>query len=300
MSTWLGIAVAAQFLFAIGVLVDRHIVVRAEHIGKPIVLAFYVSLMSGCVIVLAPFGISLPSTLVVTLSLAAAVAFLAGIFFLYSALRIGHAADVAPVVGAVSAITTVILAAFSLEGDITPILFVPVALLILGTALISRFHFTTHTLLYTVCSGFGLGVMFLLVKLVFLEVPFLDGFFWTRMMNVVVALGLLLVPVWRMAILKGGTHSSRGAKLLVVGNKILAGAASVLMAFAVSLGPVSVVNALSGLQFVFVFVLTLLFARFMPGPRKFTSHVHVGLGHTAAGIACIVLGLGLLYWMQLV
>lgn len=296
MPVWLGIAVAAQFLFALGVLIDRHIIVRAGPLGRPIVYAFYVSLLSGFVVVLAPFGlISLPTTVVLLLSLATSITFLAGIYFLYSALAIAHASDVAPVVGAVSAIITVVLAGIWIDNDVASFQFVPIVLLIIGTGLISRFHFTKQALLYTCVSGVGIGATIFLTKLIFLETSFLDGFFWTRMMNVVVALALLLIPVCRIAILKGGTQSSQGAKFLVVGNKILAGSASVLMTYAVSLGSVSVVNALSGVQFVFIFILTFLFARFMPDSHFHATHAHEGLGHTAAGVVCIVLGLAALY-----
>lgn len=293
---WLGIAIFAQFLFAVSVLIDKHIVLRTEHIGKPIVYAFYVSLLSGFVIVLAPLGlVSLPSAVVLALSFLSAISFLAAIYFLYSALRIAFASDVAPVVGAVSAIATVVLAGFWIDGDITPYFFIPVALLIAGTALISHFHFTRRALLYVVVSGLGFGSTIFLNKLVFIEADFLDGVFWTRMMNVIVALFLLFIPRVRAAIFKGGTHSSQGARLLVLGNKIIAGSASVLTAFAVSLGSVSVVNSLAGLQFVFLFALTFLFSKSIPGPSQNTSHVHVGFKHTAIGVALIVLGLALLY-----
>ncbi|TSC85574.1 MAG: Uncharacterized protein G01um10148_960 [Parcubacteria group bacterium Gr01-1014_8] len=296
MSTWLGLAVFAQFLFAVSVLVDKHIVLHKEHIGKPVVYAFYVSLLSGFVIVLAPFGfVSLPSLLVLAYSLVSAITFLVAIYFLYSALSIAFASDVAPVVGAVSAISTLVLAAIWIDGDVTGFLVLPVALLISGTALISHFHFTRRALLFVVSSGAMFGVTVFLSKLIFIETNFIDGVFWTRMMNVVVALFLLLIPSIQLAIFTGGRHSSHGAKFLVIGNKIVAGSASVLTAFAVSLGSVSVVNSLAGLQFVFLFALTYLLSKSMPGPSKNTSHIHVGFLHTAIGVVLIVLGLALLY-----
>src|SRR3989344_1521019 len=80
MEAWLALAIGAQFLFAITVLIDKHIVVRAAHIGRPIVYAFYVSLLSGAVIVIAPFGlVSLPTDTVFLFSLVSAVAFVAAI-----------------------------------------------------------------------------------------------------------------------------------------------------------------------------------------------------------------------------
>lgn len=300
MATWLTLAIAAQFLYAVSVVVDRHIVVRAQHIGKPIVYAFYVSLLSGFVLVIAPFGIvSWPSAHVVVLSLLNAGVFVAAIYFLYSALRHARASDAAPVVGAISAITTLVLAGLFLEGDVTGSFVIPVLLLAFGTALISHFHFSREAVLYTLLSGAMFGAMAFTFKLVVNEVPFIDGFFWTRTMNVVVALGLLVVPAIRMAILKGGKHSTHGAKALVIGNKVIGSGASVLTAFAISLGSVTVVNALSGLQFAFLYIFALLFAKNMPLLREGSkTHGHGGW-QTGVGVLLIMSGLALLYVLHI-
>src|SRR5262245_60630079 len=111
MPIWVLLAIGAQLLFAISVLVDRQIVTKDQHIGKPIVYAFYVSLLSGFVLVFVPFGVvGWPGGTLIALSAAYAASFMASIFFLYSALRLARASDVAPAVGAISAITTLILA----------------------------------------------------------------------------------------------------------------------------------------------------------------------------------------------
>jgi len=294
-ATWLALAIGAQFITAITVLIDRHILVRSEHIGKPVVYAFYVSLLSGFVIVLAPFGlIAAPTIGVVGFSLAQAFGFLAAIYCLYAALKAARASDVAPVVGAVSAIVSLVLAGIWIDGDISSALILPILLLAGGTALISHFHFRKHSLLFALAAGALFGLTVFLSKLVYLQTAFLDGFFWTRTMCIVAALVLLVIPAWRSAILHGGRKSSGGTKALVIGNKLLAGVAGVMTALAISLGSVSVVNALAGLQFVFLFIFAFLFAEYMPvGEAKKTgSH---GGWQSALGVSLIVLGLGLLY-----
>ncbi len=298
MATWLGLAVAAQFINAVSVIIDRHIVVRVEHIGRPIVYAFYVTLLSGFVIVIAPFGVvSWPSMKVATLSLVSAGTFLLAIYSLYSALRLARASDVAPVVGAISAVTSLIAAALWIDGDISASLVPAVFLLVAGTGLISRFHFRKHAFLFALLAGAMFGLTVFLAKLVFLETTFIEGFFWTRVMCIVAALALLLVPAFRSAILHGGRHSSHGAKALVLGNKVLAGVAGILTALAVSLGSVSIVNALAGLQFVFLFIFAFLFAGKMPLTANVKTGSHGGW-RTGAGIVLIVLGLALLSFGQ--
>lgn len=292
MQSWLALAVLAQFLFALSTLVDKHIVTRAGTIGKPVVYAFYVALLSGFVIVLVPF-VSIPSAYVLAVSLLNAVTFTAAIYLLYCALSIARASDVSPAVGGVSAIATAILAAVLIEGDVALVHVLPILLLALGTGIISHFHFTGQGVFYTVAAGCFFGVTILLGKLVFLEVPFIDGFFWPRLFNVLVALSLLLVPSFRDAIFHGGKRSSRSAKGLVIGNKILGGVAAALTAYAVSLGSVALVNALAGLQFVFLFVFALVFAHRVPiFTEKKGDH---GGWHTMVGIGLIVAGLAFLY-----
>lgn len=294
MTTWLLLAIAAQFLYAVSLLVDRHIVVRAAYIGKPIVYAFYTSLLSGAILFVASVGVSWPTVVVLALSAITGSTFLSALYCLYNALTVARASDAAPVIGAVSALTTAILAPLLIDGDITSSLIAPVAFLVAGTALISHLHFTRRAFVYVLIAGVLFGITILLTKIIFLETTFLNGLFWTRAMNVVAALSLLFVPVIRTAVVHGGRHASRGSKLLVVGNKTLAGSASLLTALAVSMGSVSVVNALAGLQFAFLFLFALLFARYMPRLRDGVTHGHGGW-HSAVGIACIVLGFALLY-----
>lgn len=299
MELWLALAVFAQFLFAVSVLIDKHIVVRAAHIGRPIVYAFYVSLLSGAVIVMAPFGlISWPSETVFLFSTASAVAFVAAIFFLYNAFKVARASDVAPVVGAISTCVVLAFAWFLLEDDISAAALPAVALLAGGTALISRFHFKGHALSFAFLSGFCFGTAIFCGKIVYNEAGFLDGFFWTRILACAVALSLLLVPAWRAAILHGGRRSSKGAKLLVIGNKALGSIASIIIAYAVSIGSVTIINALSGLQFAFLFLFALLFANRMPRlADSAMAHGHGGW-QTGIGVALIVSGLALIYLLN--
>jgi hypothetical protein len=289
---YLALALAAQFLYAVSILIDRHIVLRATHIGRPIVYAFYVSLLSGFVFVLVPF-VSEPGVHALALSLVNAAAFVAAIFCLYTALLHARASDVAPVVGAVSAIVTLVFAGLWIEGDITASLVLPVLLLAGGTALISHFHFSRNALFFTLLSGLFFGAAAFTFKLVSIEIAFVDSFFWTRAMNVALALAFLTVPAWRSAIFHGGRHSSSRAKGLVLGNKVIGGIASVMTALAISLGSVTIVNSLAGLQFVFLFILAFLFAKHMPKREGSRLHGHGGTP-SATGVALIVLGLALL------
>ena len=84
MASWFYLAILAQFLSAVTVSIDKFLVSRAAHIGKPVVLTFYISALSAFVFVLVPFGVSLPTGSVLLAAAANGVAFLVGLYFQFA------------------------------------------------------------------------------------------------------------------------------------------------------------------------------------------------------------------------
>ncbi|MDO8575690.1 MAG: DMT family transporter [bacterium] len=295
MVTWIVLAVLAQLISAGIVLVDKYVLVSHQHLGKPVVYAFYISIMSGFVLVLVPFGvISVPSLTLIVLSLLASATFILSVLFLYTALKRGNASDAVPIVGAVSAVVTAHLAFIFLHQDL-PRAFLPAfILLVIGTVLISHFKLTWNSLGLVMVSGVFFAASAVLIKLIFQETTFIDGFFWSRMTNVIGALFLLAVPANRRAIFHGYRASSHGMKWLVVSNKALGGVAAFLTLLAISMGSVTIVNALAGLQFVFLLSFAFFCARWFPGIFRGEVHKHQ-FPHQVYGILCIVGGLAALF-----
>jgi len=298
MTIWITLAALAQLITAFTILVDKYVLVSRFYAGKPIVYTFYVSVLSGFVVVLLPFGVvSWPTREVAGLSLHVAAAFIAGLYFLYAALKKGHASDAIPVVGATTAITTSLLALFFLEQDL-PLAFVPAfALFVVGTFLISHFHLSIRELSLVGFAGVLFGASAVLMKLIFLQASFIDGFFWSRAAIVVGALLLLLWPPNREAVFHSVRRSRASTKLLIIGNKTLAGVASVLTLLAISLGSVSIVNAMTGLQFAFLLLFAYLGAHWLPAVFKGEIHRH-HFPHKLYGTICIMLGIIALFVVQ--
>ena len=295
MVTWIVLAALAQLISAGIVLVDKYVLVSHAHLGKPVVYAFYISIMSGFVLVLVPFGvISIPSLTVLALSMLASVTFILSVLFLYTALKRGNASDAIPIVGAVSAVVAAQLAYVFLNQDL-PRAFLPAfILLVVGTVLISHFKFTWNSLGLVVISGIFFGASAVLIKLIFEETSFIDGFFWSRMTNVLGALFLIAIPANRRAIFHGYRASSHGMKWLVVSNKTLGGVAAFLTLLAISIGSVTIVNAMAGLQFVFLLSFAYFGARWFPAVFKGEIHPHQ-FPHQAYGILCVVAGIAALF-----
>src|SRR3989344_4855381 len=112
--SWIYLVLLAQFINAAVVLLDKFLL-TSKSIARPLVYVFYVSMLSGVAFLLLPFRLIFPYQLVfwptgpvIWLSLTIGIAFTLSIFFLYHALASADASDVAPVVGAVSALATLL------------------------------------------------------------------------------------------------------------------------------------------------------------------------------------------------
>lgn len=295
---WVGLAVLAQLINAGTVLIDKYVLARGGPIGTPVVYAFYVSLLSGFVLILVPLGlIGLPSLSVLGLSFTTAASYIASIVLLYSSLKLTNPSDVIPVVGGTAALMAFALERMWLAQPLPPVFVVAFVFLVLGSLFLSHFRFTLRSFFYAFAAGALFGVSAFLIKLIFAETTFMDGFFWTRMANVIGAMLLLVIPGTWAAIRGGYRGSSGGMRSVVVLNKMLAGAAFALTLWAIQLGSVSIVNALSGLQFVFLLAFAYLFGRVFPSIFHGEIHPHK-FPHKLVGVVCIIIGVGFLFFFS--
>ena len=290
---WIYLVFIAQILSGAVILLDKFLV-SSRAISNPTVYTIFVGLLSGVVIVVFPL-VTYPTVNIVGLSFVIAFTYIFSIFFLYKSLKISDASDVAPVMGAVSAVATF---GFSLVilGDALPSrFFVSFVFLVVGTLIMSHFRFSSRSVLYVVIAGVLFGLSSVYVKKMFLGTDFLTGFFWSRMANVVGALALLAWPSNFKAFLVTIKESSFNTKFLVVANKALAGTAFWLILVAIKLGEVSLVNAMAGMQFIFVLIFAFIFTKKLP--RYFSEKVtekNIFL-HKFVSTALIVIGFFLLF-----
>ncbi len=291
---WLLLVVFAQLLNAVVVLFDKYLVTK--RFPHSVVYAFFVGVMSSVVLVLVPSGkIFIPSTKILIFSLLCGFTYIQAIVYLYKALRrTKDPSDVIPVVGAATAISTFILSYVFLK-ELLPSSFVLASIfLVLGTLLTSHFTFKPRIFFYIFASGIFLGISSVLVKVVLSDTTFVNGFFWTRIGNLFGALTLFFWPNNLRLIREGFKSSTSGTKLLVVSNKVLAGVAAALLLYTIKLSSASVVNALVGLQYVFL----LLFGFFFG--KKFSEFVYnpkhsYEVFHKLISVSFIVAGFFLLF-----
>ncbi|MBI2670157.1 MAG: EamA family transporter [Candidatus Yanofskybacteria bacterium] len=292
---WVYLIILAQFLLAIVTLVDKHFVTSAL-IGKPVIYAFYIGAMSVVVILFLPFGVVMaPELAVIKLSLVAGVSHVFSILFLYKSLKLSDASDVAPALGAVSAVATFGFSTVFLGEGLTGNFLYGFILLVIGTFLTSYFHLTRKATLFLIIAGILFGFSTVFLKELFNQTAFWNGFFWSRLANVLGVTVLLLWPSNVRAIWNNVKTSSVGTKTAVVANKIIAGFAFLLILYAIKLGDVSVINALTGAQFAFLLLLAVLFTKKFPKYFYESVHHHHAILRKAIATIVIAIGLALLF-----
>lgn len=272
---WILLAVIAQFLNAIVAIIDKRIVSDEKILPKPFVYAFYSCLLSGVWILIyflsfiplpleglhlpAFENISKPSLTVVALAFLAAYTFFTALVSMFTAFQQADASDVVPVVGATSAVGAYLLSHIFLDVTITPNFTLGIILLSVGTFLVSRFHFSLNTAFVAIHAGLFFAFHYIALKGLFSLTTFDDGFFWSRIAFMLYALSLLLVPAFYEKINEQTKVTTRKAGFLVFVNKIIAGVVTLLILKATALGDVAVVQALGGLQFLFVLLIGIFF-----------------------------------------
>lgn len=309
--SWILLAVGAQFLNAIVAIIDKHIVSDEKTFPKPFVYAFYTCLISGAWIVVyffslipLPFeGLQIPTfsnvirpTLeVVALSFLSAYTFFTALIAMFSALKDHDASDVIPVIGAVSALGSFGLGYFFFNTTLSPNFMLGVALLAVGTLLVSRLRFPFKTAMISLYAGLFFALHYISIKGLFLLTSFDNGFFWSRVALMFFALTLLMIPTYWERVREQTKSTSRKAGFLIMMNKVLAGVSTILILKATDLGDVAVVQALGGIQFVFILLLGIFVSRGGTHPHVAEKYDKKAIFQKAIFVAVISLGFLILF-----
>ncbi len=307
---WIFLVVIAQLINAVVALLDKHIVSNDKLLPNPFVYAFYTCLLSGAWVLIyllhflpLPFdgfgipsfsNISVPTLEVVALSFLSAYTFFTALTSMFTALREYDASDVVPVIGSVSAIASYALGWFFLDSQLSQNFLWGVVILAFGTILVSRFRFSLSTAVMAVYSGVFFAFHYVTLKGLFSVTSFDDGFFWSRIAFVFFALTLLMIPSYfeRVRTQSGGVKGKGGILILV--NKVLAGIATLLILHATNLGDVAVVQALGGIQYVFIILFGIAVTVWMNG-RAIEKYHPDHIFQKAIFVAIIVIGFLVLF-----
>ena len=303
---WFFIVIGGYLFGAVANVLDKFLL-GSKRISSAPVYAFYVGLFGLGAFVFAPFGLTIPSNNIILLCLISGVLFFGGILLLYFAFEIAEASRVAPVVGAIVPLVTFALSIMLGLDKFSTWQILGVISLIFGGLLISfdlplklgkkKFFSGFY---YAFAAGFVLAIAYLMFKNISNHESFITWYIWTRMGCFIGTLGLLLIPTWRKNILRSFHAVKKDHKQAIatggifLGNKIVGGASTIMLNYAISLGSVTLLNSLVSVQYVFVLVIVAILS-------KTKAHVFQekllfwDWAQKVAAIAIIAVGMFLIY-----
>jgi uncharacterized membrane protein len=269
---YITIAVIGYIMLAVVFILDKFILTKS--VPKVTVYTFYSTIFMLGALLLLPFGggllVSSTHWLISTLS---GGAFGVGIWTLYIAVKAGEASHVNPYSGAIVTISTFILAGIFLGEDLSSIQQMGVGVLVIASILLSyqkteNSKSAVGSFFWATVSGIAFAISHVSAKYIYSLYPFITGFVWTKASTGLFALFFLLVPAvrksFRMHAGEKKTFARRHSILIVIVAKVLAIMAVILIQYAIATGETSVVVALSGLQFAFMFIAVVFLTRFAP------------------------------------
>jgi len=183
---------------------------------------------------------------------------------MFDALKHADASNVMPIIGTVSALSAFGMSYLFLDTSLPPNFIWSITILAAGTLLVAQTLPKVDIILHVAHSGLFFGLHAITMKGLFLETSFDDGFFWSRLGFVFFALSLLLVPEYYKKITAQTKDTSKKTGFIVLATKVLAGVAAFMLLKATDMGEVSVVQALDGLKFVFILIISIVFAQWLP------------------------------------
>jgi len=260
--SWLTLAILSYLSSAAIALLDKYLL--RDFVSNAKVYAFYVGLLWSTAVLLIPFvGLYYPGFWPLVLSLSAGGVFILGLYWLYRSLSLFEASRVVPVIGSLSplfASLLIYLISFGRE-VLTSRWLIAFIFLILGSFLISlerKKLINFPSLKLSIAAAFFLSISFVLTKYAYLEQSFWNAFIWRGLGGVLMAgCFFLIFPEIRKDIRQ--KQESRPKKMigLFVANQTVGVVGAILQNLAIFLAPlslVSVVSALVGVQYAFLFI----------------------------------------------
>ncbi|PIY90891.1 MAG: hypothetical protein COY72_01050 [Candidatus Nealsonbacteria bacterium CG_4_10_14_0_8_um_filter_35_10] len=269
--SWLLVAILAYLFLAIVSLFDRYFLVGA--IPNPMVYTFYIGAIGLpiCLLLLL-FGITLPVKGIIILGLITGFIKILGNIFLMESIVRSEVSRAVPAIGGLMPIFSFLL--FFLYFPKNEILnlyqFLAFILLVSGSVLISlkkvpgRF-FSLRNLKYPIIASIIFAVSFFLMKILFLRVNFLTGFFLVLLGGGLGTLGFFVLPSFRKNLFIQRIDKKISGIFLLA--QAIGGLGAVFQQYAFFLArpsQVPLINALEGIIYVFLFIFVLILSFWKP------------------------------------
>jgi drug/metabolite transporter (DMT)-like permease len=284
-------AVMAHGMIGISLVWDK--VLLGETRTRDVVnYVFWLGVISILGLLLIPFGFRWPGLRIAGLAVLTGILHMAAIYFYYSALQAGEASQTLAVMGGFSPVATMLIGLGLLPAPLGGWRLGGFALLAGGGfVMFLSEKLNLRKVLPGITAASGLfGLVNVLQKVVFDRTEFVTGYVLFTFGTFLGAALLLVRPAWRAEIFRGSQEAQPRARTLYFVNRFLSGVGSFLVFYAISLENPAVVDAISGVRYVIIFLGAYLVTQIKPGWLKEDFHGWTLAGKSAA-TALVVAGL---------
>jgi len=264
---WLPLTILSYALNAVALVTDKFLLTKK--IPNPAVYTIIISLLGVLSVVLLPFGWSPPTGFELLVELAAGFLFGLALLVMFEALSRGEASRVIPFINGLQPLVILPLVWLLIGEEIGGKFLWAFILIIIGSVLITwgKGQAQKGTYLLSVISAIIFGVSLVLSKFAFdLQGSFITPFVMTRVGGLFFALLLLAIPAnFRFFVAEAKNPETQTGTLLILGQT--AGALAVVLvnlAIAISHNVTAIINALQGLQYVFLLAIVAVLAKKFP------------------------------------
>jgi drug/metabolite transporter (DMT)-like permease len=299
MMYWLLVIILAYLFFGFASLCDKLVLTGKP---KPKSYTFYVGVFSLLVILFIPFiKFSFPNTVGLTWIILDAIVHIVGLYTIYVALEKFDVSRVIATIGATQPIFIFILTWLFWGPQIMPAIYIlAFVILLMGSIIISvekNIKLTSNYLKITIFSSIMFSLDYIFLKFVFLNQPFLQGIIWIQIFIFLFVLVFLIGEKSRKEIFSKQMVLDKKTQVFFLCAQASGGAANLLQNFAISLAPIAFLataNSLRGIQYVFLFVMTLFISALFPKllkeelSRKIIIQKVISIILIAVGLAILV------------
>lgn len=272
---WLIITIAAYFIFAAVFLIDKYLLTGP--IPNPKVYSFYIGVLGIAVLLFIPFiDFYVLEPLQLFFAFISGASFVLAILWFFKGLKLFEPSRIVPAVGGVLPIFTFLLVYLFSGRKQTFQSWEVLAfiLLVLGSVLITyekSKKLSLKSFKISIVAAFFFALSFVFAKYVYLEYPFLLGLVWIRLGGVSAALIFLLSPKLRKELFQQKIGLQKNTALIFLSSQSAGALAGILQNWAIALAPliyVAFINALQGVQYVFLLILAGLISLKFPKVLK--------------------------------
>lgn len=264
---WFWVTIASYFLNSLSLLVNKFLL--TEKIKNPAVYTVFTCFLMLSVIVLLPFDWRPPTSYEVFIELFAGFFFGLGVLFMFMALKHGETSRVIPIVGGLQPLVVLPLTWYWLGEAVGTSFIIALLLIVAGTFLISyeSGKLGRKAYLWSAISAILFAISIVATKEAFnSQDSFITPFVISRFGAVLLGMLLLINPRNLRDLIQEVTKPKAQSGPLFFFSQGAGAAASVLLniAFAISSGVTAIINALQGIQYVFLLAGVIILSKFFP------------------------------------